>query len=147
MAGLLVPGDGRGRHPGGLDVDHGHDGHVTARDGRGRDGHGHDHVVVPPAAGSRLAEVVTTIPLLIGAVFSWIVLVNVGFMHQDARIALLPWIVSGDLNVGWTLRVDTLTFSTGETKMINRLALTQAPQMVVKEKRVSTTVYEQQSRK
>ena len=45
------------------------------------------------------------------------------------------------------LRVDTLTFSTGETQTVNRLALTQAPQMVVKEKRVSTTVYEQQSRK
>ena len=37
------------------------------------------------------------------------VLVNVGFMHQDARIALFPWINSGDLNVDWALRVDTLT--------------------------------------
>src|SRR6266699_3604514 len=42
------------------------------------------------------------------------------------------------------LRVDTLTFPTGETQPIHRLALTQAPQMLVKEKRVSTTVYEQQ---
>ena len=42
------------------------------------------------------------------------------------------------------LRVDTVTFPTGETQTINRLALTQVPQMVVKEKRVSTTVYEQQ---
>ena len=42
------------------------------------------------------------------------------------------------------LREDTLTFSTGETQTINRLALTQAPQMLLKEKRVSTTVYEQQ---
>ena len=42
------------------------------------------------------------------------------------------------------LRVDTLTFPTGETQTIHRLALTQAPQMLVKEKRVSTTVYEQQ---
>ncbi len=42
------------------------------------------------------------------------------------------------------LRVDTLTFPTGESQTVNRLALTQAPQMVVKEKRVSTTVYEQQ---
>ena len=41
------------------------------------------------------------------------------------------------------LRVDTVTFPTGETHPINRLALTQAPQMVAKEKRVSTTVYEQ----
>ena len=44
------------------------------------------------------------------------------------------------------LRVDILPFPTGETKIINRLALTQAPQMVVKEKRVSTTVYEQRKR-
>ncbi len=36
-------------------------------------------------------------------------LVDVGFMHHDARIQLLPWIFSGDLQVWWTLRVDTLT--------------------------------------
>ncbi len=42
------------------------------------------------------------------------------------------------------LRVDTVTFPTGETQTINRIALTQAPQMVAKEKRVSTIVYEQQ---
>ena len=45
------------------------------------------------------------------------------------------------------LRVDTLAFPTGETQTVNRLALTQAPQMVVKEKRVSTTVYEQRKRR
>lgn len=36
-------------------------------------------------------------------------LVDVGFMHHDARIQLLPFIFSGDLQVWWTLRVDTLT--------------------------------------
>ncbi|SRR5260370_491515 len=41
-------------------------------------------------------------------------------------------------------REDTITFPSGETQTINRIALTQAPHMVVKEKRVSTTVYEQQ---
>ncbi len=40
---------------------------------------------------------------------SWVMLVNVGFQHQDARVVLVPWIESGDLNVSWTLRVDTLT--------------------------------------
>ena len=30
-------------------------------------------------------------------------------MHHDARIALFPWIISGDLQVAWSLRVDTLT--------------------------------------
>ena len=42
------------------------------------------------------------------------------------------------------MRVDMVTFPTGETQTIHHLALTQAPQMVAKEKRVSTTVYEQQ---
>ena len=41
------------------------------------------------------------------------------------------------------MRVDTVTFTTGESKTIYQLALTHAPQMIVKEKRVSTTVYEQ----
>ncbi len=44
------------------------------------------------------------------------------------------------------LREDTLTFPSGETQIIHRLALTHAPQMLMKEKRVSTTVYEQQRR-
>ena len=36
-------------------------------------------------------------------------LVDVGFMHHDVRVALFPWINSGDLQVAWSLRVDTLT--------------------------------------
>src|SRR5205085_1048389 len=38
----------------------------------------------------------------------------------------------------------TIEFPGGETQTINRMVLTQAPQMVAREKRVSTTVYEQQ---
>ncbi len=111
LAGIISLAGARARHPGGLEMDHGHDndGVRAMADDGGHDEHGHDHDVPPPAAGSRLAELVTTIPLLIGAGLSWVVLVNVGFMHQDARIPLLPWIESGDLSVGWTLRVDTLT--------------------------------------
>ena len=38
------------------------------------------------------------------------VLVDIGFLHRDVvRIALFPWINSGDLQVAWALRVDTLT--------------------------------------
>jgi hypothetical protein len=44
------------------------------------------------------------------------------------------------------LREDTLTFPTGESKTIHRLTLTHAPEMIAKDKRVSTTVYEQQKR-
>jgi NADH-quinone oxidoreductase subunit L len=73
--------------------------------------HGHDdhHVSEPPAAGSRAAELITTGLLFVSAALSWVVFVDVGFMHHDVRVALFPWIVSGDLNVGWSLRVDTLT--------------------------------------
>jgi hypothetical protein len=44
------------------------------------------------------------------------------------------------------IRADTVTFPTGETQTINHIALTQAPQMIAKEKRVSTTVYEQRNK-
>jgi NADH-quinone oxidoreductase subunit L len=72
--------------------------------------HGHDaHAVEPPAAGSRAAELITTGLLLVSAGLSWLALVDVGFMHHDVRIALFPWITSGDLQVYWSLRVDTLT--------------------------------------
>ena len=45
------------------------------------------------------------------------------------------------------MREDTLTLTTGERKLVYHLALTQAPQMVAKEKRVSTTAYEQRRKR
>src|SRR5207248_4406047 len=62
-----------------------------------------------PAAGSRAAELITCGLLLVAAALSWIALVDVGFLHHDVRISLFPWITSGDLQVAWSLRVDTLT--------------------------------------
>lgn len=44
------------------------------------------------------------------------------------------------------LRDETLTFPTGEMQTIHRLALTKTPQVVRKEKRVSTTVFEQRKK-
>ena len=82
--------------------------HVTHDEPMDHDDHGHGPVE-PPAAGSRLAELITTGLLFVSAILSWIVFVNVGFMHQDVRVPLFPWIVSGDLQVNWALRVDTLT--------------------------------------
>ena len=63
----------------------------------------------PPAAGSRFAEIVTTVFLFASMLLSWLAFVDVGFAHHDARISLLPWIVSGDLKIDWALRIDTLT--------------------------------------
>lgn len=44
------------------------------------------------------------------------------------------------------LRDETLTFLTGETQTLHRLTLTKEPQVIKKEKRVSTTVYEQRKK-
>jgi NADH-quinone oxidoreductase subunit L len=72
------------------------------------DDHGHGPTE-PAAAGSRAAELITTGLLFVSAGLSWFTFVDVGFLHHDARIPLFPWIVSGELQVSWALRVDTLT--------------------------------------
>src|SRR4051794_40972802 len=64
---------------------------------------------LPPAVGSRPAELITTTLLVISCILSWIAFVNVGFGHHDVRVVLMPWMVSGELTVDWALRVDTLT--------------------------------------
>jgi NADH-quinone oxidoreductase subunit L len=84
--------------------------HVTHDEPMAHDDHDHgSHGVEAPAAGSRAAELITTGLLLVAGALSWIALVDVGFLHHDVRIALFPWINSGDLQVAWSLRVDTLT--------------------------------------
>src|SRR3954469_14112678 len=78
--------------------------HASHHEPDAHDDHGHDdHAVEPPASGSRAAELITTGLLLVGAGLSWFALVDVGFMHHDSRIALAPWINSGDLQVAWAL--------------------------------------------
>jgi NADH-quinone oxidoreductase subunit L len=117
LAGVIAIVGAHARNPSGDTVEHHDDAHghgahaAVAHDDHAADDHGHDdhHVVEPPAAGSRAAEFITTGLLLVSAALSWVVLVDVGFMHHDARIALFPWINSGDLQVAWSLRVDTLT--------------------------------------
>jgi NADH-quinone oxidoreductase subunit L len=120
LAGLIAVFGAHARNPSGDAMDHGdahgdhaahasasvaHDDHAHADDDHAHD----DHPVEPAAAGSRAAELITTTLLLIAAALSWVMFVDVGFQHHDARVVLLPWINSGDLNVAWTLRVDTLT--------------------------------------
>jgi NADH-quinone oxidoreductase subunit L len=60
--------------------------------------------------GSKASEYVTTGLLIIAAVLSWIVFFNVALGHQEAfTVPVLSFIQSGNLNVDWALRVDTLT--------------------------------------
>ena len=46
---------------------------------------------------------------LIAAALSWVAFYRVGYLHEETRVPLFSWIVSGDLNVAWSLRIDTLT--------------------------------------
>jgi NADH-quinone oxidoreductase subunit L len=116
LAGIISVFGAHARCPSGDTVEHhddahGQDAHASEDHGDNGDDHGHDdhHVAEPAAWGSRPAELITTGLLFVSAALSWIVFVDVGFMHHDARIPLFPWIVSGDLQVNWSLRVDTLT--------------------------------------
>ncbi len=124
VAALIAIAGARARHPGGSPAagaeDHTHD-HGPHTGGGAPSPHG-DHAVAhathheddhhahePPAAGSRPAELVTTLFLFVAAVLSWMAFWRVGFNHQDSREVLFAWIYSGDLKVDWTIRVDTLT--------------------------------------
>ena len=114
IAGAIAIYGAHARNPSGDEMEHGHDHHghdAHAHASHAHDDHGHDDhgPVEPPAAGSRAAEIVTTALLLISAALSWVVLVDVGFLKHDARVVLFSWINSGDLNINWVLRVDTLT--------------------------------------
>jgi NADH-quinone oxidoreductase subunit L len=125
LAGLISIFGAHARNPGGDEVEHHGDAHdhgavpidgdasvihASSHEPDAHDDQGHDdhHTVEPAAAGSRAAELITTGLLLVAAALSWVALVDVGFMHHDVRIALFPWIISGDLQVAWALRVDTL---------------------------------------
>ncbi len=61
------------------------------------------------AIGARASEIVTTAFLMIAAVLSWIVFYQVGIGHGAWKVHVMRWITSGDLDVSWMLRVDTLT--------------------------------------
>ncbi len=59
--------------------------------------------------GPRPSELISTGFLLLAAVLSWVVLWRVGFGHETAKVTLFRWITSGELDVSWSLRIDTLT--------------------------------------
>jgi NADH-quinone oxidoreductase subunit L len=82
--------------------------HETHHEPGGHDDHDHGPVE-PAAAGSRTTELITTTLLMISMILSWIAFVQIGFGHQDTRVPIFTWIVSGELKIDWALRIDTLT--------------------------------------
>jgi len=59
--------------------------------------------------GARTSAVVTTTFLLLSAALSWIAFFLVGVGGQETRVEIVQWISSGDMQVSWALRIDTLT--------------------------------------
>ena len=45
------------------------------------------------------------------------------------------------------ITAQVIAFPNGETQTVNRITLTQAPQVITKEKRISTTIFEQNRRR
>jgi NADH-quinone oxidoreductase subunit L len=123
IAALISLVGARGRHPGAtppaVAADHAHGPVPEDHTRRAPAPHGDAAVshpshaeapaAEPPAAGSREAELVTTVLLFASMVLSWIAFVYVGFGHHDTRITMFTWFTSGDLRVDWALRIDTLT--------------------------------------
>jgi NADH-quinone oxidoreductase subunit L len=110
VAGLITLAGARARHPGGSASAKDHkDHHAHGQPQQGAAAHADAHgAAEPAAAGSRSAELITTVLLFIAMILAWIAFVSVGF-GQDARAQIAPWMAAGDLRVDWALRVDTLT--------------------------------------
>ena len=59
--------------------------------------------------GARGSEIVTTSLLIVSALLSWVAFIQVGFGSGTTRVQVASWISSGQLQVDWAFRVDTLT--------------------------------------
>src|ERR671914_2186662 len=62
-----------------------------------------------PFIGPRPSEVITTLLVCIGGVLSWIVFFRVGFGGEVVEVPISRWVTSGDLDISWALKIDTLT--------------------------------------
>ncbi|MFT5511451.1 MAG: NADH-quinone oxidoreductase subunit L [Hyphomicrobiaceae bacterium] len=57
----------------------------------------------------RGAEILTTALLFVSAALSWWVFSRVGFGGETIKVPVATWFTSGELEVAWSLRIDTLT--------------------------------------
>ncbi len=59
--------------------------------------------------GARMCELLTTVALFVSCALSIYAFYDVGILGHSQTVALGQWIVSGDIQADWTIRVDTLT--------------------------------------
>ncbi|MDD7908517.1 NADH-quinone oxidoreductase subunit L [Pseudovibrio exalbescens] len=62
------------------------------------------------AIGSKASEYITSGLLIVSAILSWVAFAQIGLGSSEmVQYDLLRWINSGDLEINWSIRVDTLT--------------------------------------
>ncbi|MBW3098876.1 NADH-quinone oxidoreductase subunit L [Pseudohoeflea coraliihabitans] len=60
--------------------------------------------------GAKASEYVTSLFLVVAAVLSWVAFFTVALGEgETVRVPVLQWVQSGNLDVDWALRIDTLT--------------------------------------
>lgn len=59
--------------------------------------------------GDTRAQIMTCIPMVLSAIFAWIVFGRITGHHLSVNVPISSWIVSGDFVTQWALKVDTLT--------------------------------------
>lgn len=65
-------------------------------------------------SGDLFAQIITSGLLVVAAILSWIVFVNIGFFAETAAdkaytVTLMRWVAVGDFVFDWSIRVDALT--------------------------------------
>ncbi|WP_415776544.1 NADH-quinone oxidoreductase subunit L [Sneathiella sp. HT1-7] len=61
------------------------------------------------AIGDRGSQLITSTAVIISAILSWVALYQIAFQQTTEVIELMTWIDSGDFDVDWMLRIDSLT--------------------------------------
>ncbi len=61
------------------------------------------------AIGDRGSQIVTCGLLILSAIISWVAFFDIGIGGEPVTIHLFNWIVSGEFDVAWALKLDTLT--------------------------------------
>src|SRR5262245_9838948 len=59
--------------------------------------------------GRQLSEIIPSALLFASAALSVYAFYDVAILGNSYIVPVAPWITSGDFQVGWTLRIDTLT--------------------------------------
>ncbi len=59
--------------------------------------------------GDKTSGFLTSLFLVVAAGLSWVAFYHVGFLGEEARVPIMPFIGVGDLQTAWSLRIDTLT--------------------------------------